>query len=111
METVVKKNNYTKIYLYSGHDTSVTCLMHSLGFSTPFTPDYGASVIFELYVTPSDEYFVKVYFYVLFKYRYRNLKLIRRFKLLISLLIKKKKKRNLTFTQMFDSIVYRRVKI
>lgn len=60
METVVKKNNYTKIYLYSGHDTSVTCLMHSLGFSTPFTPDYGASVIFELYVTPSDEYFVKV---------------------------------------------------
>lgn len=61
MRKVVSNNDSSsKIYLYSGHDISISSLLNSLGLSAFLVPDYGASVIFELYSSSRNEYYVKV---------------------------------------------------
>lgn len=63
MQMIVAKNGSSKIYLYSGQDVSVAGLLHSLDLPPAFViPDYGASLIFELYSSPQprEEYYVKI---------------------------------------------------
>lgn len=38
-----------KLYLYSGHDVNIVSLLRTLGHEEVEKPEYGASIIFELY--------------------------------------------------------------
>ncbi|CAG2065520.1 unnamed protein product, partial [Timema podura] len=40
-----------KLFLYSGHDSTITALLQGLGFPRKFVVEYGAALFFELYST------------------------------------------------------------
>nr|CAD7411089.1 unnamed protein product [Timema cristinae] len=40
-----------KLFLYSGHDSTITSLLQGLGFPRKFVVEYGAAIFFELYST------------------------------------------------------------
>ncbi|KAJ8668934.1 hypothetical protein QAD02_000193 [Eretmocerus hayati] len=51
-----------KIYLYSGHETNVAAVLQVLGLYKPHVPDYGSSVLFELFESRG-KYYVRVSYY------------------------------------------------
>ena len=38
-----------KLYMYSGHDTTVAPILHTLGIFNGFAPPYSSMIIFELF--------------------------------------------------------------
>nr|CAD7434955.1 unnamed protein product [Timema monikensis] len=51
-----------KLFLYSGHDSTITSLLQGLGFPRKFVVEYGAAIFFELYSTSDGLGTVKVLF-------------------------------------------------
>lgn len=64
MVDAVKCKNEKTLYLYGGHDLTLVTLVRTMGISEILKPDYGATLIFELFATKvSDnnmDYSVKV---------------------------------------------------
>ncbi|CAG5131909.1 unnamed protein product, partial [Candidula unifasciata] len=61
MERYVSENCMVKLYLFSGHDTSLTPMMEALGIWDFVWPPFAANIIFELYFRERDShYFVRV---------------------------------------------------
>uniref|UniRef100_A0A8D8R8V8 acid phosphatase n=1 Tax=Cacopsylla melanoneura TaxID=428564 RepID=A0A8D8R8V8_9HEMI len=50
-----------KMMLFSGHDTTVSIILHTLGYDKVVKPDFGSSIIFELHCI-NNQYYVKVFF-------------------------------------------------
>lgn len=54
------ENNY-KMLLFSGHDTTIAVVLHTLGYEKFIKPNFGASVLFELHCVEG-QYYVRVLF-------------------------------------------------
>lgn len=55
---IAKKHKY-KMLVYSGHDTTLSSLLNSLGmFDPPIGPPYASAIMIELKKSPDDQYFV-----------------------------------------------------
>ncbi|RWS00787.1 prostatic acid phosphatase-like protein [Dinothrombium tinctorium] len=57
-----KLNDNKKLNIYSTHDTKTTALLSALGIFNNLPPNFGSTVIFELYSTQNDENFVKIFY-------------------------------------------------
>ena len=51
---------HPKLYLYSGHDSTIMPLLAALGQEVDHWPPYLANLVFELWQRPSGEYYVQV---------------------------------------------------
>lgn len=50
----------TKLFMYSGHDTTLAALMHSLKVFNNISPPYTACLIMELHQKTDGEYFIRL---------------------------------------------------
>ncbi|KAL1458069.1 hypothetical protein WDU94_008244 [Cyamophila willieti] len=50
-----------KMMLFSGHDTTVSIILHTLGYDKLVKPDFGSSILFELHCI-NNQFYVKVFF-------------------------------------------------
>ncbi|XP_044765865.1 prostatic acid phosphatase [Coccinella septempunctata] len=60
MEIASTNANFTKLFLYSGHDITLVNILRTLGFTDILKPNFAAYFIVELHHTPSPE--VKIYY-------------------------------------------------
>lgn len=56
----IKSPDAKKLYLHIGHDSTIVPFLKTLNIKNIIYPYYGAAVIMELYLTPSNETIVKV---------------------------------------------------
>lgn len=59
-EVIYSDSKNSKIFLYSGHDSSLHSLAKTLGFEMKFIPDFGASFLFEVHKLSANDYKIKV---------------------------------------------------
>jgi hypothetical protein len=55
-----------KVTLYSGHDTTVSNFLHSLGLYNFINPPFSSAVLIELRTSPNNQYFVNVCNYLFY---------------------------------------------
>ncbi|XP_072046085.1 lysosomal acid phosphatase-like [Amphiura filiformis] len=55
-------NNQTKLYMYSGHDSTVAALLCGFGLRVPGKPNTASIILIELYQEADSSYTVDVYF-------------------------------------------------
>ncbi|XP_052804852.1 prostatic acid phosphatase-like [Mya arenaria] len=55
-------NVATRMYMYSGHDTTVAALLSALGLFNDVSPQYTATVVVELHEDPSKSFYVNIFY-------------------------------------------------
>lgn len=65
MTEVPKQEGVKKLYLYSGHESTLGYLLFALDVLKPHIPAYGSAIMIELYKDKQSEYFIKVIFNLL----------------------------------------------
>lgn len=61
-EVIYNKPENSKFFFYSGHDTSLIALFDGFGLERDFVPTFGASFIFEVYRSSSNNYLIRILF-------------------------------------------------
>lgn len=61
-DVIYERSSNSKFFFYSGHDSSLTSLFSGLNLPLDFVPTYGASLIFEVYRSSSNNHLIRILF-------------------------------------------------
>ncbi|XP_050531865.1 testicular acid phosphatase homolog [Daktulosphaira vitifoliae] len=77
MEAIINKSlNAKKMYLHVGHDSTIVPFFNTLNVSEIEYPQFGATVLIELYLTPLNKTLIKLLYNKNYEWKESNIKLI-----------------------------------